>query len=78
MKESQLGEKFTAYKSERGDKEDGADLIIINALVEDFFTSFENEINCAVSLLYEMDKPFWEPNKYMEIKMPGRIIASNG
>ncbi|MFC2081516.1 hypothetical protein ACFLR8_04835 [Bacteroidota bacterium] len=65
--------------SDSDDEGDDMDSLFITVLGEEFFTSFESEINHSITLLDEMDRSFWSSNTYdMEIQMPGKIIASNG
>ena len=60
-------------------EENSEDMIFITVLGEDFYNAFETEIDSATSVLDEMDTPFWTAMNYdMEIRMPGRIIDSNG
>ena len=55
------------------------DQLFISVLGEEFFYTFETEIDSSISALEEISEIFWFVNNYdMEIRMPGRIIASNG
>jgi len=48
-------------------------------LGEEFYYTFETEIDSSVSILEDTIDTFLSVNNYeMEIRMPGRIIASNG
>ena len=85
LKESQIVEKIMEGDGEEeadgGDDEegDGVDSLFISVFGEEFFTAFETEIDSSITLLDEMDKSFWSASSYdMGIRMPGRIIASNG
>lgn len=51
----------------------------IPVLGEEFYYTFETEIDSSVSVLEDTINIFLSVNNYdMEIRMPGRIIASNG
>jgi hypothetical protein len=60
------------------EKED-ADSLFKDVLGEEFAHTFKNEIDHSVSILEEMDNNYTSGRDYdLEIRMPGRIIASNG
>lgn len=62
-----------------GDSADDLETAFQYAVGEEFFNTFESEINHAVTLLEELDKTFWSGHAYdLEIRMPGKLIASNG
>lgn len=66
-------------ENDNEEEENDVDSIFISVVGKDFFMAFETEIDSAASVVDEIDKPFWSANKYdMEIRMPGKIIASNG
>ena len=74
---------FVAYllgdQSDREPEEYISDSLFIAVMGEDFHTAFRSEIEYAVTLLHEMDKSCLSADNYnLEIRMPGRIIASNG
>ncbi len=63
----------------KGDTVGDLDSAFIAAIGKEFDTLFKPEIDYAVKLLEEKDKSFWSAHNYdMEIRMPGKIIASNG
>jgi hypothetical protein len=71
-KESQLVQQIMNEESE-----DTAQ-VFIPVFGEEFYYTFKTEIDSSISAFDEIAK-FWSFNKYdMEIRMPGRIIASNG
>ncbi len=77
--ESKFVEHLMADESDREIDEYISDSLFISVLGEGFFTAFESEIDYAIALLHEMDKICLSAHDYdMEIRMPGRIIASNG
>ncbi len=58
---------------------DDIELLITSVLGEEFYASFKTEIDSAMSVLETVTDPFFSAQTYdMEIRMPGRIIASNG
>ncbi|MCK4921909.1 MAG: hypothetical protein KAS71_12740 [Bacteroidales bacterium] len=55
------------------------DQFFISLMGEEFFNTFRTEIDSSISALDKMGEAFWSAKKYdMEIRMPGKIIASNG
>jgi hypothetical protein len=63
----------------KDEEPDDIELIITSMLGKEFYSTFRTEIDSAMSVLETMIKPFFSSNNYdMEIRMPGRIIASNG
>lgn len=55
------------------------DSMFMAVLGPDFFAAFRDEIAHSMTLLHEMNRPVMFSSEYdMEIRMPGRIIASNG
>lgn len=61
--------------------EEGEDFkhLVTTVLGEEFYTTFKTELDSALSVLETMTEPFFSAQTYdMEIRMPGRIIASNG
>jgi len=51
----------------------------IPVLGEEFYYTFETEIDSSISVFDEITDAFWSARNYdMEIRMPGRVIASNG
>jgi hypothetical protein len=61
-----------------GDADD-IELIVTSVLGKDFYLTFQTEIDSSMSVLESMTDPFFSAEKYeMEIRMPGRIIASSG
>ncbi len=68
---------------EEEEKEDDAgddiELVVTSVLGKKFYSTFKTEIDSAMSVLETMIEPFVSADNYdMEIRMPGRIIASNG
>jgi len=58
---------------------DDIELIVTSVLGNNFYTTFQAEIDSSMSVLESMSDPFFSAEKYgMEIRMPGRIIASSG
>ncbi len=61
--------------------EEAADfeLVVTSVLGKEFYSTFKTEIDSAMSVLETVTDPFFDAQSYdMEIRMPGRIIASNG
>lgn len=55
------------------------DSLFISVVGKEFFTNFKTEIDSSISVLNEIDQSFWNSNNYdIEIRMPGKLIASNG
>jgi len=79
-KEMRSKESQFVNKLMEGDSVGDLDSVFFPSIVgEEFYTSFRSEINHTTTLLEEMDKSFWSSHEYdMEIRMPGKIIASNG
>jgi hypothetical protein len=60
-------------------EEDELSRLIVPILGEDFYRIFGPDIDSAGSVLETMLEPFFGTSDYdMEIRMPGRIISSNG
>jgi hypothetical protein len=77
-RESEFAQLMTG---DDNNNDEGANLDSLFATVvgEDFVKTFKTEIDSAGSVVDTIDSPFWGASKYdMEIRMPGRIIASNG
>ena len=56
-----------------------ADSVFIALYGHDFYSRFKNEIDSAVSVVDQIDQSFWSASDYdLEIRLPGKIIASNG
>jgi len=71
-------EEAEGVEEEEGDG-NYEDSLFIFTLGKEFFYAFQTEIDSSVEVLNEMDHSFWTSSAYdMEIRMPGRIIASNG
>ncbi len=63
----------------KDEEPDDIELVVTSVLGKKFYSTFKTEIDSAMSVLETMIKPFFSSNNYdMEIRMPGRIIASNG
>ncbi len=59
--------------------EDDIERLVTVVLGKEFYESFNTEIDSAMSVLETVTDPFFSAQTYdMEIRMPGRIIASNG
>jgi hypothetical protein len=55
------------------------DSLFITVLGEAFYQSFVEKASYALKLLQEMSKPVWYSDTYeLEIRMPGKITATNG
>jgi hypothetical protein len=55
------------------------DSLFIHILGEKFYQTFSEEIAHSFLILREMSQPVWFSDKYeLEIRMPGRILASSG
>jgi hypothetical protein len=53
--------------------------LFTSVLGGEFYREFRSEIDSAASVLEDMTDPFFSAGKYdMEIRMPGKIIGSNG
>jgi len=66
-------------QEESMEEEDDIELLITSVLGEEFYASFKTEIDSAMSVLETVTDPFFSAQTYdMEIRMPGRSIASNG
>ena len=77
LKESQA----VNYLIEDEDDKDSGDMaqFFISVLGEEFLKTFETEIDSSISVLEDKSGAFWAANNYdVEIRMPGRVIASNG
>lgn len=58
---------------------DDIQIIVETVLGKEFYTLFKTEIDSSMSILETMTDPFFSAESYdMEIRMPGRIIGSNG
>jgi hypothetical protein len=63
----------------KDEEPDDIELAVTSVLGEKFYSTFKTEIDSAKSILETMIKPFFSADNYdMEIRMPGRTIASNG
>ena len=61
------------------EEDDSLAQFFIPILGEEFYYTFETEIDSSVSVLEDSTDIYFSVNSYdMEIRMPGRIIASNG
>lgn len=61
------------------DEDDELDTIVIALLGVEFDTTFREEIEYSVTILEEMENNYTSGRDYdVEIRMPGRIIASSG
>lgn len=77
MKSKEL--QFAEYLMGDGGDDEGEDSIFISVLGQNFFSNFKTEIDSALTALNEMDSSFWMSHNYdMEIRMPGKLISSNG
>ena len=66
-------------EEKNGEKADDIELVVTSVLGKKFYSTFKTEIDSAMSVLETMIEPFFSSDNYdMEIRMPGRIIASNG
>ncbi len=76
----EMGSKVPLFVQQAIDNEgDSLAPFFIPILGEEFYYTYETEIDSSVSLLEDTINIFLSVNKYdMEIRMPGRIIASNG
>ncbi len=80
-KELQLAAILTyGFGSEEGkEKEKQQDSIFVAAFGEKFYSSFKTEIDSTSSVVDQFDNPVWSASDYnVEIRLPGRITASNG
>lgn len=78
-KEEMLLKEQRAMKYLVNDEGDDTDDFFKELLGEDFLIAFNTQIDSALSVLEDVDTPFWSTSGYnMEIRMPGKIIASNG
>lgn len=60
------------------EKED-MEILITAVLGDSFYASFKPELDSALAVLETVAEPFFAAENYdMEIRMPGRIIATNG
>lgn len=58
---------------------DDIEYIVTSVLGRQFYSIFKTEIDSAMSVLESMTESFFSVDNYgMEIRMPGRIIATNG
>jgi hypothetical protein len=58
---------------------DDIELLVTAVLGKEFYVSFKTEIDSALAVLETVTDPFFSAQTYdMEIRMPGRIIATNG
>lgn len=58
---------------------DDIELLITSVLGEEFYASFKTELDSTMAVLETVTDPFFSAESYdMEIRMPGRIIATNG
>ncbi len=63
----------------KDEEPDDIELVVTSVLGKKFYFTFKTEIDSAMSVLETMTEPFFSADNYdMEIRMPGRIIASNG
>jgi len=70
-------EKIEQEESIEG--EDDIELLVTSVLGKEFYSAFKAEIDSSMSVLETITDPFFSADSYdMEIRMPGRIIASNG
>lgn len=61
------------------EEEDDLARVIIPVLGDDFYRTFRTEIDSAGSLVEVVIEPFFNSADYdVEIRMPGRVVASNG
>jgi len=66
-------------EQEEGGEDDELARILIPVLGEPFYREFRTEIDSAGSMMEAMIEPFISTAGYtMEIRMPGKVIASNG
>ena len=74
-------EEALQFFEKEKNKEDADDieLIITSVLGKKFYSTFKTEIDSAGSILETMIEPLFSSENYdMEIRMPGKIIVSNG
>lgn len=78
-KAMQLLEEHIEEEAKEEDAGDDIELVVTSVLGKKFYSTFKSEIDSAMSVLETMIEPFFSLDNYdMEIRMPGRIIASNG
>ena len=66
-------------KEGKKDDVDDIEILVTSVLGKKFYSTFSTEIDSAMSVLEIMTEPFFSTDDYdMEIRMPGRIISSNG
>lgn len=76
----EMSSKVPLFVQQASDNEgDSLPLFFIPIVGEEFYYTFETEIDSSVSALEDTINIFLSVNSYdIEIRMPGRIIASNG
>ena len=66
-------------KEGKKDDVDDIEILVTSVLGSKFHSSFTTEIDSSMSVLENMTEPFFSADIYdMEVRMPGKIIASSG
>lgn len=64
---------------EKEEELDDIQIIVESVLGKEFYATFKTEIDSSISILETMTDPYFSAENYdMEIRMPGRIMSSNG
>lgn len=66
-------------KEAKKDEVDDIEILVTSVLGSKFYSTFTNEIDSSMSVLEKMTESFFAAENYdMEIRMPGKLVASNG
>lgn len=78
-KEEQFTDILMNDDNNEDENENQQDSIWIALYGNEFYSSFKDEIDSSIVVLEEMDEAIWTFSEYdLEIRMPGKIIATNG